>query len=115
MAGEDGDFLAEDAGGRRKEGFGIGGATQSARADSHHLIGAKGTNLAVQGDDLAQSAATGERVNPMGQGNSFSQADGIGLFVVNSKGGPDLLGEQKLEGVGAEVEHGTTKGGIGHK
>lgn len=115
LAGQDGDFLAEDASSRKKEGFGVGGTAQRAGADGHHLIGAKGANLAVQGGDLAQSAAAGERVNPLGQGNTLAEADGVSFFVVNSKGRADLFGEQKLEGIGAEVEDGTAKGEIGHR
>ena len=115
LAGQDGDFLAEDASSRKKEGFGVGGTAQRAGADGHHPIGAKGANLALQGGDLAQSAAAGERVNPPGQGNSLAEADGVSFFVVNSEGRADLLGEQEFEGIGAEVEHGTAKGEIGHR
>ena len=49
-----------------------------------------------------------------GQSHSFPEAGGVGLFVMDAESGARLLGQKKFEGVGAEVEHGTAKRGIGH-
>ena len=49
-----------------------------------------------------------------GQSHSLPEAGGVGLFVVDAESGAGLLGQKKFEGVGAEIEHGTAKRGIGH-
>jgi hypothetical protein len=48
------------------------------------------------------------------QSHSFPEAGGVGLFVMDAESEAGLLGQKKFEGVGAEIEHGTAKRGIGH-
>lgn len=44
-----------------------------------------------------------------GHCHSLPETDGIRLFMMNPEDGADLFGEQQFEGVGTEVEDGSTE------
>ena len=43
-----------------------------------------------------------------GDGDAFAEADGIGLLVADARDAFPLFGQEQLERVGAEIEHGAT-------
>jgi len=61
-----------------------------------------------------QGTAPSGGLKAAGQSHSLPETDGIRFFMMNPQGGAGLFGKEKFEGVGAEIEHGTAKRGIGH-
>ncbi len=61
-----------------------------------------------------EGASAGGGLESAGKCDTLPEAGGVGLFVMDTESGARLLGQKKFEGVGAEIEHGTAKRGIGH-
>ena len=74
----------------------------------------KSTNLSLEKGDLSKGATAGSGLNATGKSDSLPETDGIRLFMMNPEDGADLFGEQQFEGVGTEVEDGSTERGIRH-
>jgi len=114
MSRKERNLFSKDTGGGKKEGFCIGGTSQGSSPDSDNLIRLKGTNLSLEKGDLSKGATAGSGLNATGKSDSFPEADGISFFVMNTKDGADLFGEQQFEGVGTKVEDGSAERGIRH-
>ena len=77
-------------------------------------MGVKGAYFTLKLAKNGQGTEPSGGLKAAGQSHSLPETDGIRFFMMNPQGGAGLLGKEKFEGVGAEVEHGTAKRGIGH-
>ena len=87
---------------------------QGTGGDGDRFVGLKEADLFFEPGQKGKGAMAGGRPNAAGKCDTFPEAGGVGLFVMDTESGARLLGQKKFEGVGAEIEHGTAKRGIGH-
>ena len=98
-----------------EKGVPVSGSTEGAGGDGGHLLRAEGFDLFLEGRKDTQGATNGGGLEFSGDGDAFSQPDGVGFFMKDAEDALLLLGQKELEGVGAEVEHGPADRGKGHR
>ena len=87
---------------------------QGAGGDGNRFVGLEEADFLFELGQKGEGASAGGGLESAGKCDTFPEADGIRFFMMNPQGGAGLFGKEKFEGVGAEIEHGTAKRGIGH-
>ena len=113
-AGKHQDRMPKDFGGWPKESLSVAGPPEGAGGHGHDPVRPKRGDFALQGRQHPQGAADRGGLEFSGHGHAFPQADGVGLFVKDAQDPFPLLGQEQLESIGAEVEHGPANDGGGH-
>lgn len=115
VSAEELDGILQDSGCRPEKRTRVFGPAESSSGHRHGLLGCEGGDFPLKVAQYAQGPEKALGLQAPCPGDSLSQADRVGLFVVDAKGGAGLFGKEKFESVGAEVEDGSAKDGFAHR
>ena len=93
----------------------IAGATKRAGGDGDDFVWMKNADFALETGEKTKSTKAGGGPDFTSEGDTFSEADGIGFFVMKTEGGAYLFGKEEFEGIRTEVEYGGAKRRGGHR